>query len=98
MVEIFTLQPNLVLLLKYYAVALFERLAVLKKGKYSHDNKSYPYTCTTCMYMLNCIQYLLIPNTYHPSYFITPLNIFIVFHMNYNFTLNPKETVKPSRE
>ena len=50
------------------------------------------------MFMLNCIQYLLIPNTHHPSYLITPLNIFIVFHMNYNFTLNPKERVKPSRE
>ena len=42
MLEIFTLQPNLVLLLKYYAVALFERLAVLEKGKDSHDNISYP--------------------------------------------------------
>ena len=41
MVEIFTLQPNLVLLLKFYAVALFERLVVLEKGKDSHNNISY---------------------------------------------------------
>ena len=92
MVEIFTLQPNIVLLLINHAVLLFERLAVLKKGKYSHDKKSYLYT--TCMYMLNCIQYLLKPHTYHPSYFIIPLNILTVFHMNNHFTLNPKETVK----
>ena len=41
----------------YRAIALYEGLAVLKKGKDFHDNK--PYPSTTCTYMLNCIEYLL---------------------------------------